>query len=83
MVAHLILHGYSSERWVAHNDRDLIITCSRLLLRRPEGAYTLTWIKAHRSLVSAANNHALRLIHHNGAADAAAKTPLQCIPMAT
>ncbi|CAE7903907.1 unnamed protein product [Symbiodinium microadriaticum] len=33
IVAHLILHGYSSERWMAHHDRDLIVTCSRLLQR--------------------------------------------------
>ncbi|CAE7670465.1 unnamed protein product [Symbiodinium sp. CCMP2456] len=80
IVNHLLVSGYCNERWFTHPDRGLIVTCSRLLARKARGDVTVTWVKAHRAITSAANNRDLWLIHHNAAADSAAQQPLLHIP---
>ncbi|CAE7413448.1 unnamed protein product [Symbiodinium sp. CCMP2592] len=80
IVNQLLVSEYTDEAWIAHHDRDLIRTCSRLLSSKQRGAFSVTWVKAHRPLTSACNNYDLWLIHHNAAADSAANKPLLSIP---
>ena len=82
IVAHLLSFGYVAERWVTHDSRDLVAACARAISERQAGTFTITWTKAHRKFTDATGERDLWLIHHNDAADTAAKLALKSLPPA-
>ena len=82
IVCNLLANGYNAKQWINHKDRDLVATTAKLLSQKAPWCVRITWIKAHRELVtatSACDTVTFGEIFHNARADDLAKSALSLI----